>query len=85
MILVMHLPNTLFNQLNIKLIGTQVCKEINYALLSYIRLITQFPKDEIEKLGKLLHFEFYDNIQSSFVNDSYFVNLNDKSPIFKRL
>ena len=76
---------TLFSQLSIQMNGIQVCNEANYALLSYIRLITQFPKDEIEKLGKLLHLEFYDEIQSSFVNDEYFQGLDIKSPVYNRL
>ena len=76
---------TLFSQLSIQMNGIQVCNESNYALLSYIRLITQFPKDEIEKLGKLLHLEFYDKIQSSFPDDTYFQGLNMNGPIYKRL
>ena len=76
---------TLFSQLSIQINGIQVCNETNYALLSYIRLITQFPKDEIEKLGRLLHLEFYNEIQSSYEDDSYFQGLDTKGPIYNRL
>ena len=76
---------SVFKSLSIELNGVQVTNESNYALLSYIRLITQFPKDEIEKLGKLLHLEFYDKIQSSFPDDTYFQGLNMNEPVYKRL
>ena len=79
------LAYSLFNQLTIQLNGIQVCNETNYGLLSYIRLITQFPKDEIEKLGRLLHLEFYENIQSTFSDDTYFTDLDASNPISIRL
>ena len=79
------LAYSLFNQLTIQLNGIQVCNETNYGLLSYIRLITQFPKDETEKLGRLLHLEFYENIQSTFSDDTYFTDLDASNPISIRL
>ena len=38
---------SLFSHLSIELNGLQICNENNYALLSYNRLITQFPRSSL--------------------------------------
>ena len=76
---------TLFKQLTIEFNGVQVCNEFNYSLNSYIRLITQFPYDEIKKLGKLFHLELYDPVVRDMPDDTYFSGLPADSPIRKRL
>ena len=74
-----------FKSLSIEMNGVQVTNDSNYALNSYIRLITQFPYEEVDKIGKLFHLENYDKIVKSIADDSYFSALGDTSAISKRL
>ena len=76
---------SVFKSLSIELNGVQVTNESNYALLSYIRLLTQFPAEEIDKLGKLFHIEAYDKILRNVRNDDHFTNLPNDSRVGKRL
>ena len=65
--------------------NVQVTNQVNYSLDAYVRLITQFSEQEINKIGKIFHVEKYDKIQKVFNDDSYFNGLDDGSPIFNRL
>ena len=76
---------SLFSHLSIELNGLQICNENNYALLSYIRLITQFPMDEIDKIGRLMHLEIYDKIIPTHESDGYFTGLSPTNAIAIRL
>ena len=76
---------SLFKHLTIEFNGVQVTNESNYSLLSYIRLLTQFPVEEINKLGRLFHLEHYNKILQNISSDTYFTNLPTNSSVSKRL
>ena len=54
--------------------NVQVTNQVNYSLDAYIRLITQFSEQEINKIGKIFHVEKYDKIQKMFNDDSYLLD-----------
>ena len=66
---------SLFKHLSIDFNGVQVSNVSNYALDSYIRLITQFPNEEVDKLGKLLGISNPNKLIQSVSDDTYFENL----------
>ena len=74
-----------FKHLQIELNGVQITNEANYSLNSYIKLITQFPEQEINKIGKLYHVEKYDKIVKTHSDDSYFSSLSNDNDVAKRL
>ena len=76
----------IFKHLTIDFNNVQVTNQVNYSLDAFIRLITQFPTEEISKIGKLYHIEKYEKIIKSYSeNASYFTNLGVEDPIYKRL
>ena len=71
---------SLFKHLSIDFNGVQVTNVPNYALDSYIRLLTQFPNEEVNKLGKLLGISNPDTVIRSTADDSYFDGLQKTDP-----
>ena len=76
---------SIFKHATLDFNNVQVQNIDNYSLNSYIKLITNFPSEEYLKLGKLLHLENYEEIKEELADDTYFENLEQNSPIYKRL
>ena len=76
---------TIFKSLSIELNNIELVNISNYSLNSYLRLITQFSEQDINKVGRLIHIENYDSIQNNLNSDAYFSGLTPSSAIYKRL
>ena len=75
----------IFKHLTIDFNNVQVTNQVNYSLDAYIRLITQFSEQEINKIGKIYHIEKYESIVNEYNDDTYFENLKPESSVYKRL
>ena len=63
----------------------QIVNDPLYSYSSYIKLLSTFPQQEIDKIGHLYHIEYYKNIYSTLEDDTYFTELAETDPIAKRL
>ena len=78
------LSYTLFKHLTIDFNGIQVVNESNYSLRSYIDLITEFPAEEVDKLGQLFHLIKDQEILEKLNDDTPFSGLSGGS-LYERI
>ena len=76
---------SIYKHVSLEFNSVQVQNIDNFSLNNYIKLITNYPKDQIKTIGPLIHIEDYENIIENFPTDKYFNDLKPSSDNAVRL
>ena len=75
----------LFKHVSITLNGTQITNDANYSYSSLLKVLLNFPIENINKVGRLYHIENYSTIIQALSNDIPFSGLSATDPVSIRL
>ena len=76
---------SIFKHVSLEINSVQIINVDCFSLNNYIKLLTNYPKDQIKTIGPLIHLENYHKIIDKLDSDNYFTNLKEGDDVYDRL